>query len=279
MGERGARRVEVSHRWGDFLMAALAETSFAAESGHWYAPDGSARYTVVGKNGKERNTTLRDARELGLYPSVTSILKIEAAPALENWKVNQALLSAMTLPRIEGENEDSFIKRALEDSRQQSRKASERGSNLHGMLELAVKYGDTDHVPPSDLPIIEPCLMWLDVNFSGYIWQPERSFACEHGFGGKLDLFGSNGEASVVIDWKFKDDIIPGKKLAYDNHSTQLGAYAFGLNRPKARCINLFISATVPGLIVPHEWEADEIVGGWNVFQHLLAIWKLRRGL
>lgn len=262
-------------------MAALAETSFASESGHWYAPDGSARYTVIGKNGKERNTTLRDARELGLFPSVTSILQIEAAPALTNWKINQALLSAVTLPKLDGESSDEFIKRALEDSKQQAKKASERGSYLHGCLEMAVKDRHSVQREASiiDFDIIFPCLQWLETNFPGYVWHPERSFASPSGFGGKLDLYGERGEEAVVIDWKFKDDIIPGKRLAYDNHSTQLAAYAYGLAKPKARCINLFISSSVPGLIVPHEWSQEEINNGWLVFGHLLGIWKLRRGL
>ena len=33
------------------------------ETGHWYDKDGNSQYTIVGANGKERNTTLRDARE------------------------------------------------------------------------------------------------------------------------------------------------------------------------------------------------------------------------
>lgn len=30
----------------------------ASESNHWYTRDGIPQYTVIGKNGKERNTTL-----------------------------------------------------------------------------------------------------------------------------------------------------------------------------------------------------------------------------
>ena len=39
-----------------------------SESGHWYSPDGSPAYRVIGKNGVERNTRLTDARERGLVP-------------------------------------------------------------------------------------------------------------------------------------------------------------------------------------------------------------------
>lgn len=261
------------------MNAVLTGDDFASQAGHWYKPDGLPAYTIIGKNGKERNTTLRDARELGLYPSVTSILELEAAPALTNWMINQAALACITLPRLEGEDDDSFIKRALDDSRQQAKKAAERGTYLHGLLETAIRPELRRDVPDSEAHIIAPCLEWLDASFPNYTWHPERSFACVHGFGGKLDLYGEKGDEAVILDWKFKDDIIPGKKLAYDNHSTQLGAYAYGLGRPKARCVNLFISSSIPGLIVPHEWSAADINCGWEVFSHLLAIWKLRRGL
>ena len=33
------------------------------EGGHWYDKDGNACHTIVGKNGKVRKTTLRDARK------------------------------------------------------------------------------------------------------------------------------------------------------------------------------------------------------------------------
>ena len=63
----------------------------AQESGHWYDTDGNSQYTIVGANGKTRNTTLRDARKNGFVPSVTTVLNIAAKPALENWKIKQAI--------------------------------------------------------------------------------------------------------------------------------------------------------------------------------------------
>ena len=70
-----------------------------SESGHWYTQEGEPMYTIIGVNGKERNTNLRDARLLGLVPSVTTIMDLIAKPSLENWKINQALNSALTLNR------------------------------------------------------------------------------------------------------------------------------------------------------------------------------------
>ena len=82
---------------------------FTSESGHWYAQDGEPMYTIIGANGKERNTTLRDAKSLGLVPSVTTILGMIAKPSLENWKINQALNSALTLEKNEGESLESCL--------------------------------------------------------------------------------------------------------------------------------------------------------------------------
>ena len=55
------------------------------ESGHWYAADGTAVFEVPNKSkGGMRPTTLKDCRALGLYPSVTTIMKVLAAPELDH---------------------------------------------------------------------------------------------------------------------------------------------------------------------------------------------------
>ena len=41
----------------------LSAKKITAESGHWYTQEGEPMYTVIGANGKERNTTLRDAKK------------------------------------------------------------------------------------------------------------------------------------------------------------------------------------------------------------------------
>ena len=75
----------------------LSAKKKSAESGHWYTQEGEPMYTIVGANGKERNTTLRDAKKDNLVPSVTTVLSLVAKPGLENWKINQALNSALTV--------------------------------------------------------------------------------------------------------------------------------------------------------------------------------------
>ena len=61
------------------------KNDYKSEAGHWYDHDGNPMYTIIGANGKERNTTLRDAKKEGFVPSVTTIIGIAAKPSLENW--------------------------------------------------------------------------------------------------------------------------------------------------------------------------------------------------
>ena len=81
-------------------------------------------YQIEGANGKIRNTTLRDARKHDLVPSVTTILNVAAKPGLENWKLQQVLLAALTLPKRDQESESEYIDRIITDSKEQGRAAA-----------------------------------------------------------------------------------------------------------------------------------------------------------
>jgi hypothetical protein len=103
----------------------------------------------------------------------------------------------------------------------------------------------------------------------------EKSFACELGFGGKLDLCTFDGDG-IVIDFKTKEFTDPAKVDAYDEHLMQLAAYRLGLNLPQARCANVFVSVTEPGLCVTKEWSEDDLERGEEMFYHLLKYWQAK---
>jgi len=63
---------------------------------HFYTPEGKDMYTVIGANGKERDTNIRDARKHGYIPSVTTILNVLNAPELSRWKEGRLLEAAKT---------------------------------------------------------------------------------------------------------------------------------------------------------------------------------------
>ena len=93
------------------------KTEHLSEAGHWYDYKGDAQYTIIGKNGKERPTTLRDARKLFYVPSVTGIIGVAAKPGLENWKIDQGISAALTLERLANENDYEFLARVKSDSK------------------------------------------------------------------------------------------------------------------------------------------------------------------
>ena len=94
----------------------MTESKHTSESGHWYTQEGEPMYTIIGANGKERNTTLADAKKLNLVPSVTGIMAMSYKPALERWKITEAIKSAIVLKIDDDETIDEFVSRCREHS-------------------------------------------------------------------------------------------------------------------------------------------------------------------
>jgi len=248
-----------------------------SESSHWYTREGQPKYTVEAKNGNLRNTTLRDARKLGLLPSVTTIIKCAASPGLEAWKLNQMMLAALTLPRAPEESEESFIYRVQADSKEHARMAAERGTQVHADIE---GYFEGASKEPSAYSLAVDRA--LAERFGDLDWSAEKSFATPgpHGFGGKIDLHSTAGDG-VVIDFKTKEftsDTLD-KAAGYDEHMMQLAAYRMGLNLPKARAANVFVSVTEPGLVVVNEWSQEDLARGWGMFEALKTYWYIKTNL
>ena len=243
--------------------------STATEGGHYYeALTGLPKYTVIGKNGKERATTLRDARTLNLVPSVTTISKMMDKPGLNNWREKQILLAALTLPRIEGETDDAFADRVLADAQAQAKQARDNGTAVHGAIELYCQGKAWDAKYDAHVAAVSKTLSELGIAHADM--RPEKSFAHALRYGGKVDLHTTN----VVVDFKTKDRIEDGKKYAYDEHCIQLAAYRFGFELPlNAPCYNLFIGVQDAKVVV-HEWSQQDLLWGQSVFFGLLDVWK-----
>jgi hypothetical protein len=229
------------------------------------------RYTVIGKNGKERNTTLRDARTESLVPSVTTVLNVAAKPALTAWLMNQVLMAALTLPKLPEESDDDYCKRVMQDSKEQGKAAANEGTDIHAAIQ---GYYEGQVVRDHEKSV-QGCVEALKGHFGDHPWIAERSFGHELGFGGKCDLYTNVGDG-IVVDVKSKEFSDPSKVDAYDEHLMQLAAYRVGLGVPKARCANVFVSRSVPGLAVVKEWDAADIDRGWMMFTHLLSFWQLK---
>lgn len=240
--------------------------SHPAESTHWYDRAGKPAYTVKAKDGTERPTTLRDARKFGYLPSVTQIIRLAAAPGLEIWKQQQVLMAALTTTRREDEPEQAFLQRILEDSREQAKKASERGTAIHASLQAFYQrepWGEhSSHVIGANEA--------LNAIFGKPVWQAELSFAHSMGFGGKVDL----SCPAAVIDFKTKEFGPDDDLKVWPDHEMQISAYREGLQLTKARGAIVYVSVTHPGLARLIEIPEDGLQRGWECFKALLQFWK-----
>lgn len=252
-------------------MAIVTQTIRASESSHWYTREGEPRYTVTGANGRERNTTLRDARKENLVPSVTTVIGIMAKPGLNHWMQRQVLLSALTLPKLNSETDDQFIDRIIEDSREQGRAAAATGTEIHAAIQDFYEGGKVlkhhGHV--------QGCVKEVYKEYGQLTWISEKAFAHDLGFGGKVDLHSPDGDG-LVIDIKTKDFTEDSKVDIYDEHMLQLAAYRLGLGLPKAACANVFVSRNIPGLTKIYKWSPEDINRGEEMFKTLLKFWQLK---
>ena len=240
---------------------------FKSESGHWYTQEGEPMYTIIGANGKERNTTLRDAKSLGLVPSVTTIMGIIAKPSLETWKQKQLLNSFLTLEQGEDETIESFYYRCQTDSKQVGIQAAQQGTKIHGMIEKGF-LGKTKTKPYKAIK------KYLDETFPNEEWIAEDSFCADAGYGGKIDLYSKSG---IFIDFKTKDNL-QGKdpaKLVFDEHGMQLSAYAQGCGFDDVERVSIFVDRKDTGLILPFVWDKESHIKHLGMFNAMLTYWKL----
>ena len=240
-----------------------------SESEHWYSKTGESAYTIVGSNGKERNTNLRDARKHGYVPSVTTILGVAAKPALENWKINQALNSALTLKKQEDETTDQFFYRCKEHSKSTGKEAAEMGTTIHAMIEQGFA-GGAETKPYLAIK------KYLDKTFPDETWTAEDSFCADLGYGGKIDLHSDTG---IFVDFKTKDNLEAKKKspssLVFPEHGMQLSAYAEGCDVKDPERVSIFVDRKDTELIIPWRWSKESHAKHISMFTSLLTYWKL----
>ncbi len=246
----------------------MEKGTVAAESGHFYWPDSRPCYEIENKSkpGTMRGTTVRDAKKLGLYPSVTTVLQVIAKPGLESWKMQQVILASLTLPTIEGETLEAYAVRVMADSKEQCKKACDLGTLIHGEIEKHYlgKSVMEEHIDRCWAVDTE-----IDARFGDQDWSAEKSFACDLGYGGKCDLYSDE----YVVDFKTKPFTADNLPKLYDEHSIQLAAYRFGLGVPDARCAIAFVS-TIEPLVHIIEIEEKELMRGFSMFKHALEYWK-----
>ena len=245
---------------GDRNMREILTATHASDEGHWYHADGTPAYTMIGKNGKERPTTLRDARKENLKPSVTSILKLADRPGLNEWKIDQAILSALTCPRIDDESETAYLSRIKKDAQEQAKKAAERGTVIHAWVQEG--FEGKIHTA-EQITFYEKAKAIVDAECGVMEWICEKSFATDT-YGGKCDLHNDH----YLLDIKTTEKDLEKLSTWPDQHM-QLAAYNHGLNWSAPihhrKCGILYINVKTAESKIKFVTE-DELRKGFNMF-------------
>lgn len=250
-------------------MSSIVKTN---ESSRYYWPNGEPCYELPKKSGHGmKSPTITDARNLGLLPSVTTILRVIHKPALQDWLISQAVKAVMKTPRDKDENDESFLERVLVQERVQdaeSRLAADRGSAIHKALEDAIQGRLID-------PVFKP---YVDAVFSimesmGKVVWSEKVLVGE-GYAGRTDVGLQTDLHTCVIDFKTVGKAsLPNE--SYHEHKLQLAAYAQPVYQETKKHVitgNIYLSTVTPGLInlcLNDNWERD-----YEAFKNAMALWQ-----
>jgi hypothetical protein len=267
------------------------------ESGHWYTRDGKAAHTQKTKPGAKnptRPTTIRDAKEQDLLPSVSGITRVMSAPGLDYYKNQQLVKACFDCPATGDENFDDYFKHVSEKSGQDAGGAAELGTVIHAALESYyaepliytphdILVGDQavnseDFIRPVDKAIKE---LGLEVMHAEKVLVNDA-----YGYAGTTDIIFKTADSYGVADFK-TTRTKPGKpKEPNESHPLQIAAYIAAFwgedydypIGPKAKGYNIFISTTEIGRVEIKEWSYEELITSWDVFNHCLALWRWRNG-
>ena len=251
---------------------------------HWYFPDGTPLHEVPRADGKgQRPTSLRDARKLGLFPSVTNVLSILAKPGLDAWKQEQAILAALTLPRSEEETLDDFAKRVLVDMTSEVGRAADLGSAVHAAIE---GYAQGRWLPEDKgvARLFEPARQWFDKEVIAVHSVEIATAHLEWGYAGRVDLVATLRSTGLptVIDFKTqktrRDKDGNFKPILHDTWPLQLEAYRMALaSRDKgladAAIASVVIGSTDPVPVLVKLWDDADKDGYFRAFLAARDLW------
>jgi len=238
-------------------------------SAHWYDREGKPQH----------HTNVKGAKRHGYYPSVTSYLKVWPKPALDRWKIEQAILAAITLPRLKDEPDDQFAKRVAEDMNQEAKSAAAIGTDLHAIMSARL----IDGTWPVEMEAMRPWMEAYEPWIQSEIVKVHASevVLCNHdwGYAGTVDLIADTrlwGHA--VLDFK-NQNVRPTGPAFYDEWLMQLFAYAMAWNKTSGKdpdnIVSLVLNRNEPTAPYVHVWPDSEWEEAWAKFKSCMQLWCL----
>lgn len=253
--------------------------------GHWYYPNGDPGHSILKADGSgERAVTIKDAKSLGLFPSVTTILSVMGKQGLDLWKQRQVAIHAMNDTAIakwqavkdkDDKTKNEWADDVINLANQQVSDAADLGTAIHDCLDRAIRgeQWDTEKYGTYVNPVLA---WWKDKGLQVDALEIVLVNKAE-GYAGRCDVLFRYGKAGIgILDYKTRKTK-PGEVVqAYDGQGMQLAAYAavhWGVeNLDRVLAANIFISTTEPGRfdVVKNETLRDE----YEAFKACCLIWR-----
>ncbi|MEM4413220.1 MAG: hypothetical protein QXD59_02980 [Candidatus Caldarchaeum sp.] len=209
-----------------------------ARNGRWY--DGHAQVFI--------GLSDREALEMGLYPSVTTILNLIHRPALDRWLHTQVAKAAQIVHRSDYPTESEWIRAVEREADAEAFKARQRGLLAHSDLGSLVE----QVYPPGSFMITTPA--------------PPR-VSTTYRFGGQADgIIEFPNEPPLLVELKTTSRVPP---VIYREHILQLGAYCclYQVNR------GVFIILSKDNNVLAQETDSQLIREAMETFLLLTKFW------
>ncbi len=239
------------------------------DSAHFYTKDGEPSH----------GSTLREARKLGLYRSVTSIDKDQFTNSfLEKWKLNELADACANNYRMPHESIEEYANRCYEISVEKARVAADFGKKLHDCF-------DRYPLEPSD-PALYPWFVefdkWYKENILETVASEKVMLDHDIGVAGRMDKIVIHKTLGrCVLDYKtqgVKSDEKGRKKPAfYDSWGRQLAFYDVcdakqeGHFPAISAALSLVVDSGAPTPPYIKEWSQDELKASYRQF--VVAAW------
>jgi hypothetical protein len=213
---------------------------------------------------------------------VTNILGVIAKPELTAWLQEQAVMAALTLPRVTGESEDAFAKRVVADSQTIRDGAADFGTAFHAGAERVANTLEVDPEHPA-AEWLHHYRDWYQGNVLALRWTERVLVHPEGCYAGTADLLIEHPvHGLTLVDLKTtkfptaREDSRPSNPRPYKSWCYQLAAYRQALAEPVA-CMNLIVNSCEPSQPVEHVWSALELETGWRAFMAAHRLWCIEK--
>lgn len=259
-------------------------------SSHWYYPDGTGCHQVemATKPGEFRDTTLADARKLGLVPSVTNVMNYRAKPFLEKWNKEQVVEAALDMPdnirHMDRDSQGHWIMAMANEIKETARTF---GSAIHNAIEKWIGTGE-EPLNPEITPYFAKFMDWRNANVEE-VYLSEQTVVGDC-YAGQLDMKARiRGRGVCIVDFKTrkrgkattKAEIARGygKFSFYDTDGIQLVAYrnaeALSGNGtpPTDNLVSVMIDSKNPTEVEDHGWDNEKLAWMEKEFNAICEAW------